>query len=316
MVSAAPHIRSKDKTSEIMLDVLIALAFAALAGTFYFGYKALLIIVISVASALLFELLFQLVTKRKVTVTDCSAAVTGLLLALCLPASAPYWIPVIGAFFAIVIVKQLFGGIGQNFVNPALAARAFLLASYPAYMTNWSVTPVYADAATGATPLALLRQGFEPNMSDVWNAFLGKINGSIGETCAAALLIGGGYLLIRRIISWRIPVTYVGSFMLFTWLFGRNGAFAGFPLYEAVTGGVLMGAMFMATDYATSPVTAKGQLIMGLGCGLINALIRVYGGYPEGTTYAILLMNLAVPLIDKFTKPRIYGEVRRVAGNN
>ena len=325
IVSATPHIRSKEKVSDIMFDVLLALAPAAVMGTYYFGLKIVFLLAVSIVSCLGFEALFQLITRRKVTISDLSAVVTGVLLTFNLPASAPLWLPIVGSFFAIVIVKQLFGGLGQNFMNPALGARAFLLAAYPVYMTNWSVKPLGVDTITAATsvagvssatPLALLKGGYVPGWEDILNAFTGNISGCIGETCAAALLLGFAYLLIRKVISWRIPVMYIGTFALLAWMFGRNGAFTGNALFEVLTGGLLLGAIFMATDYSSSPITPVGQIIMGVGCGVLTAVIRIFGSYPEGVSYSILLMNLVVPLIDRATKPRIYGEVGKVARNS
>ncbi len=303
IVSSTPHIRSNDSTQNIMRDVIIALTPASLMGIWFFGLNALLLIVISIASCVFFEAGFQKITKQKITITDLSAVVTGLLLAMNLPVSSPFWIPIVGGFFAIVIAKQLFGGIGQNFINPALAARAFLLASYPTEMTSFTA-PLGAnvDAVSYATPLALLKQGaFQPQSIDYVNALAGNIGGCIGETCAVALICGGLYLLMRKIISWRIPTTYIATVFILTWIFGRT------PVYEILIGGLMLGAFFMATDYSSSPVTPKGQIIMGIGCGILTSLIRIYGGYPEGVSYSILLMNLAVPLIDRYTKPKVFG---------
>ncbi|MEA4816595.1 MAG: RnfABCDGE type electron transport complex subunit D [Lachnospiraceae bacterium] len=306
IVSATPHVCSKDSTRSIMLDVIIALVPACVMGIYYFGFNALLLMLVSVASAMLSEAAFQKIMKRPSTTGDLSAAVTGLLLALNMPASAPLWTPVVGSVFAIIIVKQIFGGIGQNFVNPALAGRAFLLASYPTIMTAWTL-----DGVSTATPLALLKSGsFVPAGADIASAFFGHIGGCIGETSAIALLIGGIYLIVKQVISWRIPVIYIATVMLLTWIIGRNGVMTGFPVYEAVVGGLMLGAIFMATDYATSPVTAAGQVIFALGCGLLTALIRTKGGYPEGVSYSILIMNLCVPLIDKFTRPRVFGTTK------
>lgn len=319
IVSSTPHIRSKDSIQSIMRDVLIALTPAALMGIWYFGIKALLIIAVSIASSIFFEAAFQKITKKSITITDLSAAVTGLLLAMNLPVEIPFYLPIVGAFFAIIVSKQLFGGLGQNFINPALAARAFLLASYPTPMTNFtSPTGLFAnsdtvakatslaDAVSNATPLSRLNEGaFIPEISDYIDALSGNIGGCIGETCAIALIIGGIYLLVRRVISWRIPVTYILTVFILSWFFGRT------PLYELLIGGLMLGAFFMATDYSSSPVTPLGQLIMGFGCGVLTALIRSYGSYPEGVSYSILLMNLAVPLIDRYTKPKIFGEVKK-----
>lgn len=307
-VSSTPHVRSKESTQSVMRDVLIALLPAAAVGVYYFGANAALILVIAVVSAVGFEYLYQKGTKQVVTINDLSAAVTGLLLAMNMPSTAPWWMPIVGSCFAIIIVKQIFGGIGQNFVNPALAARAFLLASYPTAMTNW-VTPG-VDAVTTATPLAGLKDGsLIPTNQNMMDAFLGNIGGCIGETCALALIAGGIYLIYRQVISWRIPVVYIGTVFVLTYLLGRSTG--SFPVYEILTGGVMLGAFFMATDYTTSPMTPVGQIIMALGCGFITTLIRIYGGYPEGVSYSILIMNLCVPLIDRFTKPKVFGEVKK-----
>ena len=323
LVSGTPHVYDKTTTGVIMLDVLLALAPAAIIGCVYFGLGAVTVVALAVASAVLFEFLYQKIMKKPVTIRDLSAAVTGLLLAMNLPASAPWWLPIVGSFFAIVLAKQLFGGLGFNFINPALAARAFLLASYPQFMTDWSVFPLKADAVSAATPLAVLKSGgYEAITSDMGNilkTFIGfNKSGCIGEVCGAALVLGGIYLLARKVINWRIPFFYIGTAALLTWVFGRGGGwFTGRPGYELLIGGLLLGAFFMATDYTTSPITPKGRIIMGVGCGVITVLIRLFSsGYPEGVSYSILLMNLAVPLIDKATRPRVFGEVRKHAGNS
>ena len=308
-ISSTPHIRSGESIQSIMRDVIIALLPATVMGIVYFRLQALLLIVISIAAAVIAEALYQKGTKQKVTISDLSAVVTGLLLAMNIPASAPWWVPIVGSVFAIVIAKQLFGGLGQNFVNPALAGRAFLLASYPTIMTSW-VTPG-ADAVSTATPLALLKAGSFDQLPSITDAFLGNIGGTIGETCALALIIGGIYLIWRGVISWRIPVIYIATVFVLTALIGRNGV--RMPLYELCTGGLMLGAFFMATDYATSPVTAKGQIIMAVGCGLLTTLIRIFGGYPEGVSYSILIMNLCVPLIERYTKPTIFGALPKEA---
>jgi len=266
---------------------------------------------IAVISALLAEYLYQRVMSKPVTVNDFSAAITGVLIAFNLPPDVPFWIPVAGSFFAIIVVKQLFGGLGSNFVNPALAARAFLLASFPVHMTNWTLTP---DAVSGATYLAVVKENpsFVPELSDYLALLFGKVGGCIGETSAVALIIGGIYLLVRKIINWRIPVFYIGSFALFAFIFGRTGLFSGSNiLFEILNGGLLMGAIFMATDYATSPITPNGKIVMGIGCGFLTVFIRFFGGYPEGVSYAIIIMNLFVPLIDKYVRPRVYGKWRK-----
>ena len=319
MVSSTPHIRSNDTISSVMRDVVIALIPAAVMGVVYFGVNAALIIIISIISSVAFEALYQKAAKKKITVTDFSAIITGLLLAMNLPSSAPLWVPVVGAFFAIVIVKQLFGGLGQNFMNPALGARAFLVASYPTHTTgsafgetNFGVIGI-ADAVTSATPMAQLKAGAVTlTQNDYVNALVGNIGGCIGETCAIALILGGLYLIIRKVISWRIPVTYILTVFVLTWIFKLCGlAPTRQPMYELLSGGLMLGAFFMATDYASSPMTPVGQLIMGFGCGVITTLIRIFGGYPEGVSYSILLMNLCVPLIDRYTAPKIFGAVKK-----
>lgn len=308
-ISATPHIRSGESIQSIMRDVLIALLPATVMGIVYFRLQALLLIVISIATAVISEAIYQKVTKQKVTITDLSAVVTGLLLAMNIPASAPFWVPIVGSAFAIIIAKQLFGGLGQNFVNPALAGRAFLLASYPAIMTAW-VAPG-ADAVSTATPLGLLKAGNIAELPQLMDVVTGNIGGTIGETCAIALIIGGIYLIARGVISWRIPVVYVAVVFVLTALIGRNGV--RMPVYELFTGGLFLGAFFMATDYATSPLTPTGQFIFAAGCGLLTALIRIFGGYPEGVSYSILIMNLCVPLIERYTKPTIFGALPKEA---
>ena len=242
--------------------------------------------------------------KRPITISDGSAAVTGLLLGLTLPPEAPWYVPVFGAVFAIFIAKQVFGGLGDNFVNPALAGRAFLLACWPVEMTSYP-NPFAVDALTSATPLA--DAGFAQSAAALQNAYLGLVPGTIGETCKLALLLGAAYLLLRRVIDWRIPVAYLGSLALLSWAFGENG------LLAIGLGGAILGAFFMATDYVTSPITPWGKLVYGVGCGLITFAIRTWGAYPEGVTYAILLMNVAAPLIDRGFRPRKYGEVKEHA---
>ena len=307
VVSSTPHVRSNESVQSIMRDVIIALVPATVMGIVFFGIKALLLIAISVASSVFFEYLYQKIMKKTVTIDDLSAVVTGLLLALNMPVGASWWMPIVGSAFAILIAKQLFGGIGQNFVNPALIARAFLLASYPTAMTTWTV-----DGVTTATPLALLKTLKDgaavadlglPTLTQVVTG--SGIGGCIGETCAIALVIGFIYLLARKVITWRIPVIYIAVVFILTAVFGRYGT--RMPVYEIFTGGLFLGAIFMATDYTTSPMTAKGQIIFACLCGLITYLIRVYGGYPEGVSYSILISNLAVPLIDRFTVGKIFG---------
>ena len=312
VVSGTPHVRSKESIQSIMRDVIIALIPATAMGIYFFGIPALILIAVSIVACVFFEWLYQKLMKKTVTISDLSAVVTGLLLAMNLPASAPIWVPIVGAAFAIIFAKQLFGGLGQNFINPALAGRAFLLASYPTEMTSWTAPVGFsgADAAAVATPLATLKTGAMPDAS-LTDVILGtNIGGCIGETCAVALIIGGIYLLVKHVISWRIPVLYILTVFVLTAAIGRKGLRV--PVYEIFTGGLMLGAFFMATDYASSPVTPKGQIIFAIGCGVITTLIRIFGGYPEGVSYSILIMNLAVPLIERFTEPKIFGALPKV----
>jgi len=308
-VSSPPHMYGTASIEARMRDVLIALSPAFCMALYNYGIKALHTTAIAVIAALLAEYLYQRVMNKPVTVNDYSAAITGVLLGFNLPPDVPFWIPAAGSFFAIIVVKQLFGGLGSNFVNPALAARAFLLASFPVHMTNWTYASS-PDAVTSATYLAAVKANpsFAPEMSDYMALLFGKVGGCVGETSAVALLIGGIYLLARKIISWRIPVSYIGSFTLFAFIFGRQGFFSAHALlFEVLNGGLIMGAFFMATDYATSPITPRGKIVMGIGCGFLTVFIRFFGGYPEGVSYAIIIMNLFVPLIDKYVRPTVYG---------
>lgn len=304
-LSSSPHIRTNESVQTIMRDVLIALLPAVLAGIYFFKMRAALVMIVAVAAAVLSEYLWQRLTHKDITVGDLSAVVTGLLLAFNVPPTMPLWMVAVGSVFAVLIVKQLFGGIGQNIVNPALAGRAFLLASWPIAMTTWTL-----DGATTATPLAILKAG-EGTLPTLSQAFIGNIGGCIGETSALALLIGFVYLLYRRVISWEIPVVYIGTVAILTTVIGRNGFMTGNGIYEIFTGGLMLGAIFMATDYTTTPMTKKGQVIFALGCGIIATIIRTIGGYPEGVSYSILIMNLCVPLIDKFATPRTFGEAKK-----
>ncbi|MBQ9163054.1 MAG: RnfABCDGE type electron transport complex subunit D [Clostridia bacterium] len=283
-----------------MRDVLIALLPATVAAVVIFGWRSLLVVAVCVASCVLFEALFNLITKKEQTVGDLSAAVTGLLLALNLPANIPIWQCVIGCAFAIIIVKCLFGGIGCNLVNPAITARVFMLISFSSMAA--AAAPVIVDTASGATPLVLFADGGSVPLSDL---FFGTTGGALGETCALALLIGFAYLLIRRIITWHIPVAFVGS--VFALSFLMEGFDAMRSLGLILSGGLLLGAIFMATDYVTSPSTAWGKIIFGLGAGLITFLIRYFGVYPEGVSFAILFMNILTPYIDKLTARKIFG---------
>ena len=300
IVSSSPHIRSNVTTQKIMRDVLIALTPAMIAGIFYFGIRALYLTVICVITCVLTEWVYEKLMHKKSTIDDLSAAVTGVLIAFNLPASASWWIAFVGSVFAILIVKQIFGGIGHNFVNPALAARAFLMTCWGARMTGGAFIPV--DAVTSATPLGILKEKLAEALPSYMNLFLGtNVYGCIGEVSKIALLIGGIYLICRKVITWKIPVIYIGTVFILSLIFGQD------PLFQILAGGLMLGAIFMATDYTTSPVTPKGQIIYAVGCGLITVIIRLYGAYPEGVSYSILLMNVAAPLIDRYTKPRVFG---------
>ena len=302
-VSAAPHVHAKDTTATLMLDVIAALMPCVIAGIWLFGWNAARVVLISVAACVLTEFVCQKIGKRPIRINDLSAVVTGIILALNLPSSAPWWMIVIGAVVAIGLVKQLFGGIGDNFLNPALTARAVLLASWPARMTATNTASAYPlpfDTVTSATVLTP-ETTLNASMVDM---IVGRIPGTIGEVCKIAILIGLAYMLLRRTITWHIPVVMVGTFMLAAWAFGLD------PTVSVMSGGILFGAVFMATDYVTTPMTKWGQVIFAAGAGLIVALIRAFGSYPEGVTYAILFMNVVTPLIDRAVKPRIYGEVK------
>ena len=314
-MTAAPHLRSASTVSVVMSDVMLALLPATLVGVYYFGLYSLFIVLVAMASAVAVEALTQILLKRKVTVGDMSAALTGLLLALNLPPTVPLWIPAIGSAFAIVIVKQLFGGLGQNFMNPALGARAFLVASWPALMVAWGMPVAGAfkstaipDAISSATPLVALKFGGQ--MPPFIDMITGNIPGTIGEVSAVALIIGGIYLLIRKVITWHIPVIYMGTVAVMSFLLGANAFDIVSVGYHMVGGGLLLGAVYMATDYSSCPVTKKGQAVFALGCGVLTAVFRLFGATAEGVSYAILIMNLTVPLIDKAIQPRLYGEVK------
>ena len=301
-VSPSPHIRQEDTTRSIMLDVLIALSPALAWAIFLFGVRALLLTVIAVASSVAFEALFNLAVRKKCPIGDLSACVTGVLIAFNLPVSAPWWLPVVGSAFAMVIVKGLFGGIGKNIVNPALAARVFLFLSWSRLMTDFSGV----DAVASATPLKQLKAG-ELAETDLIDLFIGSHGGCIGEVSSLLLIAGGLYLLFRRVISWQIPVAYLGTVALLTFLFPQNPDTLRFMLGELFSGGLMLGAFFMATDYATSPMTARARLVYGVGCGLITVFIRYFGGYPEGVSFSILIMNLLAWPLDRLLRPRPFG---------
>ncbi len=317
-VSSSPHIKAEDGAQAIMLDVIIALIPAGAAGIYYFGIRALAVILTAVAGCVLSEYFYERAVKKPVTVRDLSAVVTGLLLAFNLPVTIPLWMILIGSAFAIVIVKQLYGGLGRNFMNPALAARCFMLVAWAGAMTGFTVPFMGygADAVSSATPLAVLKGTSAGNLPGIMTAFLGGKAGCIGETSGLMLVIGGAYLLIKRVIDWRIPLCYVVSFAVFTYLFGSN--VTGMPrvtytLMHILTGGLLLGAFFMATDYVTSPVTPWGRVIFGIGCGFLTFAIRRFGGYPEGVSFSIILMNVLTPLIERFTVPGAFGGGRKNA---
>lgn len=306
IVCTSPHLHTDESVSKIMWMVGVSLIPAGAVGVFIFGIKALWVIILGIVSALITEGVLQVLTKRKVTILDGSAFLTGLLLAYNLPPHVPFWIPIIGSFFAIVIGKQVFGGLGQNIFNPALVGRVFLVASWPKYMTSFT-KPLNYDAVTSATPLAIIKEGKVLEHITYLDLFLGRRGGCIGEVCILALLLGAIFLLIKGYISWHIPITYITTLGLSIFIFGSKGFFSGDWLFHILSGGLILGAFFMATDYVSSPLTHKGQIFFGLGCGLITAIIRLWGGYPEGVSYAILMMNAATPIIDRYTKNRVYG---------
>ena len=312
--------------------VVIALLPALGGSVYFFGLRSLLLVALSVASSVLFDALAQKAFGRKPTPFDGSAVITGLLLAYNLPPGVPLWIPVIGAAFATVVVKQFFGGLGHNFINPALAARAFLMVSWPTHMTTLWVKPGGGslsglDAVTGATPLALVRRAAElvpsgmdlngllrqaNSLAELKKLFFGNVGGCLGETSALLLLIGALVLILLRVIDWRIPAAYIGTVIVLALVLPNNHLT---PWFHVFSGGIILGAFFMATDYVTSPVTAKGRVIFGIGCGVITMLVRLYGGYPEGCSYSILLMNVATPLIDRLTRPRLFGALKKGAAS-
>ncbi len=301
-VASSPHIRGDFKSSRIMFDVMLALVPAMIVGIWMHGFRSLLVTLVSIASCVLLEWLYSVVTKTRNTVVDGSALVTGMLLAMTLPATVPYWLVVVGAAFAIIFVKALCGGLGQNIFNPALSARGFMMLIAPAYMVRFEGV----DGVTAATPLHHMVMPALPEES-ILDMFLGNCPGSIGEISALALLAGGAYLVYRKVISVRIPVAYLSSVAVLTLIFHRTDAPVAWMLYSLFSGGLMLGAIFMATDYATSPVTAKGQVVYGIGCGILTVIFRYFGLFPEGVTYAILLMNALVWIIDRYTAPRRFG---------
>ncbi len=318
-VSPSPHARQGITTSHLMRDVIIALLPATIWGIYIYGLRAALVILFSVLSCVVSELLFQILLKRTVTISDCSAILTGLLLGLNLPPNVPFYVPIVGGMFAIIVVKQLFGGIGKNIMNPALAARVFLMLCWTNQMTGFpkEYTRLWwsADAVTSATPLASLKVGALAENFNLLDLFLGRTGGCIGEISVLMLLIGGAYLLVRRVISWQIPVAYLGVVALLTFLFPAGGADRlPYMVASLCSGGLILGAFFMATDYVTSPVTNGGRLLFGLGCGLLTFFIRRFGGYPEGVSFSILIMNTLVWYLDMAFKPHVYGIQRKKKG--
>lgn len=305
IVNVSPHISDKDSTTSIMRDVIIALMPAFAVSIYVFGINAILVTLTSVLSCVISEYVFRKIAKRTNTIGDLSAVVTGIILAFNLPAAIPLWMVAIGGFVAIFLIKQLFGGIGDNFINPAIGARIVLFISFATAMTTWIVPFGYrsADIVTGATPLALLAEGGTalPSYTEL---FLGTIGGCLGETSAAALLLGGVYLVIRRVISPLVPVLFIGTVFVFTWALGYD------PVYQILSGGLMLGAIFMATDYTTSPITTLGKVIFAIGCGFITTVIRAFGSYPEGVSFAIILMNIITPLIDRYTLTHPLGAVK------
>lgn len=301
-ISVSPHLHNRENISRIMWLVTVSLIPSGIAGVFIFGLAALRVVVFGVVSAVISEALLQKIFKRKVAVSDGSAFLTGLLLSYNLPPAVPLWVPVAGSFFAIFIGKFVFGGLGRNIFNPALAARAFLMASWPKHMTTFSY-----DAVTSATPLSMVKEGKPFEHILYLDLFLGRHAGCIGEVCILALLFGALFLLIKGYISWHIPVSFILTTGLFMFIFSGSSLFSGDFLFQILSGGLILGAFYMATDYVTSPITRKGQIIFGIGCGLLTAIIRIWGGYPEGVCYSILMMNAAVPLIDRYTRTRVYG---------
>ncbi|MCD8355731.1 MAG: RnfABCDGE type electron transport complex subunit D [Clostridia bacterium] len=318
VITSSPHIKSKEDTKSIMADVLIALVPSLFVSTYVFGPRVVLMTAISIIACMVFEAIYDKIVGKENTITDLSAAVTGALLAFVCPVTLPYWMLIIGDGIAIIFAKCLFGGLGKNFMNPALAGRAFLLASWPVAMTTWAAahskiglisnSQETLDAISQATPMAILKGTAEGDLPSIMSMFLGQCGGSMGEVSAVALLIGGVYLLLRKVITIHIPAAYILTVAVLTFLFpsGDLGHVQSM-LYNVLGGGLMLGAIFMATDYSTTPVSKKGQIVFGIGCGLLTVMIRFFGGYPEGVCYSILLMNTTVWLIDKYTRPTKFG---------
>lgn len=302
-VSSSPHVRDTVTTKNIMYDVLIAMIPASAFGVYQFGFNALLVIILTMAACVLSEYIFEKAMKRPITIADGSALVTGMILALNMPPEIPVWVPVLGGVFAIIVVKQLYGGLGQNFMNPALAARCFLLISFAGMMNDFSSASLGFDSVSGATPLAMLRSG---ETVDLAALVIGRIPGTIGEVSVLALLIGAVYMLVKKVISPRIPLIYIGTAAVFLFLFGGFDPY--YVICEVCSGGLIFGAFFMATDYVTSPITPKGQIVYGVILGLLTGIFRLWGASPEGVSYAIILSNLLVPMIERVTLPKAFGK--------
>ncbi|NLM07150.1 MAG: RnfABCDGE type electron transport complex subunit D [Tissierellia bacterium] len=322
-VTSSPHIRTEKTTNKIMLDVIIAMFPALIASIYFYGVKSLILTIVSVISCVAFEAGAQKVLKKEITVSDLSAVVTGILIAFNIPPSAPWWTVVFGAFMAMVIVKQLFGGLGSNFVNPALTARAMIMISWPAIMSTFEapirgtiivkevVNTATADAITYATPLGILKNAGAESISELpslIDMFVGGIGGSLGETSAILLILGGIYLIIRGVIDWQTPVAFIATVAIMLLILGVDPSLI---IYHVISGGLILGAFFMATDYSTTPVSLKGRVIFAVGAGIITAIIRVKGGMPEGVSYSILFMNILTPLIESFTAPKVFGKVAK-----
>ena len=305
-VSSSPHVRSSVSTQNLMYDVAIAMLPATIWGVMQFGFYSLLVVAATVLSCVLSEYVFETLMKKPITISDGSALVTGMILGLNMPPTIPLWIPVLGGMFAIIVVKQLYGGLGQNWMNPALAARCFLLISFAGSMTRF--TDPVTDAVAGATPLAVIKAGGE---YDLMSMFIGKIPGTIGEVSVIALLAGAAYLLVKKVISIRIPAAYILTVVVFAALFGGHGLDVNYILAHLCGGGLIFGAFFMATDYVTSPITPKGQIAFGILLGVLTGLFRIFGGSAEGVSYAIIISNILVPLIEKITLPKAFGKEGR-----
>ena len=314
VITSSPHIKSKEDTKSIMLDVLLALIPSLALSTYVFGLRAILMTAVSIIACMVFEAIYDKIVGKENTVMDLSAAVTGVLLAFVCPVTLPYWMLIIGDGIAIIFAKCIFGGLGKNFINPALAGRAFLLASWPVAMTTWVAARGHvglgstADVVSTATPMAILKGSAEGDLPSVMSVFLGVTGGSMGEVSAALLLVGGIYLLVRKVITIQIPASYILTVAVLAAIFPAEGyGHLEYMLYAIFGGGLMLGAIFMATDYSTTPVSKKGQIVFGIGCGLLTTMIRFFGGYPEGVCYSILLMNTTVWLIDKYTRPTKFG---------